>query len=245
MAKEIYAGGRKDESAPSATSRDRRAEAALKAAPGPQTRSDLRRGRRRPGQRSHRAATMPAWKPMPTRSSPWRRRRTPRPPRTRPVTCLVAGLLFRAGRRLARTQPAYARMAEKTRLSTSDTLPGRYRAQRREPAPRRGAAGCRRPPGRRPDPRGISPRPGVRGDPWTWSLLRGLIPMRPTGWPRPTSRTSPPSSPSPSSKGSNRSPRQSALSGYWAAEMAGKSADGRAILKEYAARGVPLPIESP
>ena len=32
---------------------------------------------------------------------------------------------------------------------------------------------------------------------------------------------------------------------FWAAEMAGKDADGRAILKEYAARGVPLPIESP
>ncbi len=36
-----------------------------------------------------------------------------------------------------------------------------------------------------------------------------------------------------------------ALSGFWAAEMAGKGSEGRAILKEYAARGVPLPIESP
>ena len=32
---------------------------------------------------------------------------------------------------------------------------------------------------------------------------------------------------------------------YWAAEMVGENADGLAILKAYAARGVPLPIEVP
>jgi len=37
----------------------------------------------------------------------------------------------------------------------------------------------------------------------------------------------------------------SALSLYWAAEMVGQNAGGPAILKAYAARGVPLPVELP
>lgn len=35
------------------------------------------------------------------------------------------------------------------------------------------------------------------------------------------------------------------LNAYWVGEMQGKAADSRAIVKEYAARGVPLPIDPP
>ncbi len=85
---------------------------------------------------------------------------------------MVASLLFRAGRRLARTQPAYARMADKTRLSTSDIFlvgiavngenPLRD-AARQDTDVRRAVNLIRE--GHRIDPE-------YEADTWTWSLLR-------------------------------------------------------------------------
>ena len=158
---------------------------------------------------------------------------------------LIDGLLFRAGHRLAQSQPAYARMAEKTRLSTSHAflvgiaLNGQdpLRDTARQDSDVRRATDLIR--------AAYHDDPEYEAGPWTWSLLHAMEPeegarMAQTYLSDESARLSramlhrvDPISAS------------AALSLFWAAEMVGKDADAPAILKAYALRGVPLPIESP
>jgi hypothetical protein len=158
---------------------------------------------------------------------------------------LASALLFRAGRRLGRSQPAYAKMAEKTRRSLADTYligvalggddPLRDEA-RRDSDVRRAVDLVLE--AYRADPRS-------EGGAWTWALLRATDPSAAADVARTflhdesgrldlaiRRRVEPTSA-------------MVALACSWAAEMEGKAAEGRAILKEFAARGVPLPIDPP
>ena len=89
----------------------------------------------------------------------------------------MAALLFRAGRRLARTQPAYARMAEKTRSSTTDSdligvaLNGKdplRSAARQDPDVRRAVDLIRE---------AYRDDPSYEATPWAWSLVRAFDPQ--------------------------------------------------------------------
>ena len=243
-AKSIYAGGRKEQRRTAAAGAIRRAEAALKSArarsrdvtfaiaatrlanarmsghhAGVETDAD---GVVALAEEAHAAA--PSYQ-------------------TRSV--LMAALLFRAGRWLARTQPAYARMADKTRSSTTDSdligvaLNGEdplRTAARQDPDVRRAVDLIRE---------AYRDDPSYEATPWTWSLVRAFDPqvadrMAQTYLKDESAQLSrvirsklEPASAS------------AALSLYWAAEMVGPNAGGADILRAYAARGVPLPIDSP
>lgn len=163
--------------------------------------------------------------------------------RTRGV--LVDALLFRAGRRLARTQPAYARMAERTRRSTNDRILIAVAVNGTDPL--RGAA--------RQDPdvrRAVNlVREAYRADPsegatpWAWSLVHAMDPEEGARM----ARTYLENESAQLSRGLQRTlepvSANAAMTLYWAAEMVGQDAGGTAILEAYAARGVPLPIEPP
>ncbi len=244
MAKDIYAGGRKDERRTKATSAIKRAEAALTAARA--RKPDRTFAAAAAGLGAARFAAfhvgldadadaIVSLAESADASAPSHRTRG----------MMIASLLFRAGRRLARSQPAYAKMAEKTRLSTPDNYliaialhganPLRD-AARQDPDVRRAVDLIRE---------AYHADPKYEADAWTWSLLVALDPdegarMAQTYIKDESTRISreilqridPTSAPT-------------ALTLYWAAEMLGKPNDGRAILDAYAARGIPLPTPSP
>ncbi len=158
---------------------------------------------------------------------------------------LVSALLFRAGRRLAQSQPAYARMVAKAGPATGHDLLIGIALDGANPL--RDAA--------RQDSdvrRAVNLIQGAYRDdpeywacPWAWSLVHALDPaagakMAETYFANESAQLS---------RAVERQvkPRlvTTALSAFWAAEMVGKNADGAAILKAYAAQGVRVPIELP
>jgi hypothetical protein len=158
---------------------------------------------------------------------------------------LISALMFRAGRRLAHTHPAYARLAEKTRFSMADgdliafALNGSSplsEAARQDPDIGRAVDLMRQI--YRDDPE-------YEAYPWTWSVIHALVPDEAAKLAQTYHQNE--------SAQISRAIQQRvepvsasvALSLYWAAEMVGQGGNGRAILDAYAARGVPLPIESP
>ncbi len=158
---------------------------------------------------------------------------------------VISTLLFRAGRRMAHTQPVYARMAEQTRFSTTDVDliavalngPNPLRdAARQDPDIRRAADLMRQI--YRDDPE-------YEASPWTWSVIHALDPDEAAK----IAQTSVQNEPAQITRAIQQRVEpvsaSVALSVYWAAEMVGKNADGPSILGAYAARGVPLPIVSP
>jgi hypothetical protein len=158
---------------------------------------------------------------------------------------LMFALLFRASRRLADAHPSYARMAETNRLSTTDSDLIGVAINGANPL----ADAARKDPdvGRVVDLIREMYRddPGYEAVPWTWNLLRAIDPQAAgklahtylTNESAQISRTI--------QKRVEPASASAALSFYWAAEMVGENADGLAILKAYAARGVLLPIELP
>jgi tetratricopeptide (TPR) repeat protein len=161
--------------------------------------------------------------------------------RTRNV--LAGTLLFRAGRRLARAQPAYARMAEKTRLSTTDAdligvaLNGEdslRNAARQDPDICRAVDLIRA---------AYRDDPNDEAVPWAWSLLRALDPQEGARMARTYLDNESAQLSRAIQKCLEPVSASAAMSLYWAAEMVGQEAGGPDILKAYAARGVPLPIE--
>jgi tetratricopeptide (TPR) repeat protein len=244
LAKSVYAGGRKDEMRSRATTAIARSETALKAA----------RARKRDLTFAVAAATLAGNRisgfasgleadPDAIVSLAEEAHSVAPSYRTRGI--LMGGLSFRAGRRLARSQPAYARMADKTRMSTSDTLlvcialngdnPLRD-AARQDPDIRRVVETARA--ASRDDP-----EPFASG--WTWCLLRAFDPQEGARIARTFVQDESARISSAVRRRVEPMSAATALSLSWSAEMAGRADEGRAILKEYAARGVPLPIESP
>jgi tetratricopeptide (TPR) repeat protein len=156
---------------------------------------------------------------------------------------LVDALLFRAGRRLARAQPAYARMAEKTRQSTTDAdligvaLNGEdplRDAARQDPDVRRAVDLIRA---------AYRDDPDYEAVPWAWSLLRALDPQEGARMARTYLDNESAQLSRAIQKHLEPVSASAAMSLYWAAEMVGQDAGGADILKAYSARGVPLPIE--
>jgi len=166
-------------------------------------------------------------------------------PAHRVRSTLIAGLLFRASGRLARSQPAYATLEAKTRRSSGDAsligiaLGGDSAlrdAASKDPDVRRAVDLIRE--AYRKDPK-------YEAGPWSWSMLRASHPQE-------AARMSETYLKDESSQITQAIKRRvepcSAsvpLNAYWTAEMKGKVADSRAVIEEYAARGVPLPIGSP
>jgi hypothetical protein len=158
---------------------------------------------------------------------------------------LIGALLFRAGRRLAGSQPAYARMDQKTRRTTGDTLligvvlhgdnPLRD-AARQDQDIRRAVELIRQT--YRDDPES-------EAGAWTWSLLRAIDPDEAARMARTYLQDESTSISRAIRRRVEPMSASTALTLYWAAEMEGKRDEGLAIIKEYAARGVPLPIGSP
>ena len=161
--------------------------------------------------------------------------------RTRNV--LTNALLFRAGRQLASTQPGYARMAEKTHRSTTDSDLVGDALNGDEPL--RGAA--------RQDPdirRAVDvilsayrDDPEHEASPWAWCLVRAFDPREGDRIARTYLKNESAQLSRQVRSKLEPTSASAALSLYWAAEMVGPDAGGHDILRAYAARGVPLPIE--
>ena len=158
---------------------------------------------------------------------------------------LMYALLFRAGRRLAQTQPSYARMAEKTRLSTTDSdligvaLHGENplrEAALRDPDVRQAVTLIRE---------AYREDPDYEAVPWCWSLLSAVDPDEGARMVQAYLKNESAQLSRAIQKRVEPASATAAMSLYWAAEMVGQNADGPAILRAYAARGVPLPIELP
>jgi hypothetical protein len=158
---------------------------------------------------------------------------------------LVSALLIRAGRRLAQSQPAYARMVAKAGPATGhDLLIGialngenPLRDEARQDSDVRAAVNLIQ--------GAYRDDPEYWACPWAWSLLHALYPAE-------AAKMAETYFANESAQFSRAVERQvkprfvtTALSAFWAAEMVGKNADGPAILKAYAAQGVPLPFEPP
>jgi hypothetical protein len=163
--------------------------------------------------------------------------------RTRNV--LIFAYLFRAGRRLEQTQPAYARMVERTPLSAMDSdliavaLHGESplrEAARQNPDVRQAVDLIREAYRENPDHEVVT---------WTWSLLCPIDPDEGVRMAQTYLKSESAQISRAIQKRVEPASASAAMSLYWAAEMVGQNADGRAILEAYAARGVPLPIETP
>jgi predicted negative regulator of RcsB-dependent stress response len=244
MAKDVYAGGRKEERRTKATTAIARAESALEAARARKrdltfavAAANLAKARMdgyHAGLEADADAIVALAEEAHAAAPSYQTRHS-----------LAACLLFRAGRRLAHAQPAYARMAERTRLSTSDRFLIGVAVNGEDPlrAAARQDSDVRRAVDRIRE--GYRLDPEYEADPWTWSLLHALDPQEGTKMARTYLEDESAQLSIAIERKVEPVSASAALSAFWAAEMAGKSADGRAILKEYAARGVPLPIESP
>ena len=158
---------------------------------------------------------------------------------------LIAGLLFRAGGRLARSQPAYAKLEAKTRRSAGNAaLIGVALG---------GDSALREAVSKDPDVRRAVDliREAYRADPqneagaWSWSMLRASHQEEAAK----LSETYLKDESNQISRAITRRVEPCAasvpLNAYWTAEMQGKVGDSRAVIEEYLARGVPLPIGPP
>jgi hypothetical protein len=160
-------------------------------------------------------------------------------------SALITSLLFRAGGRLARSQPAYAKLEAKTRRSTGDAYLIGFVLGADSPV--REAASID------PDVRRAIDlvREAYRQDPqdeasaWAWSLLRAVYPQDAAKM----AETYLKDESSQISRAIKRrvEPCDASvpLNAYWVAQMQGKVPDSRPVIEEYAARGVPLPVEAP
>ncbi len=245
MAKEVFAGGRKDKRRTRATTAIARAESALKAAQA--RKRELTFAVAAVNLAGARIGGYPAGlETDPDAIVALEEQAYVASPSHRTRNSLLAGLLFRAGRRLARTQPVYARMAEKTRLSTIDTILVGL-AVNGERLPLRDAARQDSDVRRAVDliREGYRADPEYEAGPSTWRLLRAFDPDEGTKMARTYLEDESAQLSLAIERRVEPVSASAALSACWAAEMAGKGANGRAILKEYADRGVALPIESP
>ncbi len=243
-AKSIYAGGRKEQRRTAAAAAIRRAEAALKAASA----------RRRDA-----TFAVAATRLVNARISGYSagvetdadsilslaEQAHAAAPSYQTRSVLTYALLFRAGRRLARTQPAYARMAEKTRSSTTDSdligvaLDGKdplRSAARQDPDVRRAVNLIRE---------AYRDDRSYEATPWTWSLVRVFDPQVADSMAETYLKDESAQLSRVIRSKLEPASASAALSLYWAAEMVGPNAGGTDILRAYAARGVPLPIELP
>ncbi len=158
---------------------------------------------------------------------------------------LIAGLLFRAARRLARNQPAYAKLEARSRRSAGDAAligvalggdSALREAVSNDPDVRRAVDLVRE---------AYQKDPQNEAGAWSWSMLRVKYPREAAMM----SETYLKDESNQISRAITRrvEPCSAAvpLSAYWTAEMQGKVGDSRAVIEEYVARGIPLPIGSP
>ncbi len=158
---------------------------------------------------------------------------------------LIGALLFRAGGRLMKYQPAYAKLEARTRRSAGDAIligvalgrdPVLRDAASKDPDVLRAIELIRE--AYRKDPQ-------YEAGPWSWSMLRPSHPQEAARM----SETYLKDESSLISQAIKRRVEPFAatvpLSAYWTAEMKGNVADSRGVIEEYAARGVPLPIAPP
>jgi hypothetical protein len=87
--------------------------------------------------------------------------------------------------------------------------------------------------------------PNYEAVPWAWSLLCPIDPVEGASMAQTYLKSESAQISRAIQKRVEPASASAAMSLYWAAEMIGQNADGRAILEAYAARGVPLPIETP
>jgi tetratricopeptide (TPR) repeat protein len=158
---------------------------------------------------------------------------------------LIGALLFRAGGRLARSQPEYAKLEAKTRRSTGDAVLIGVALG--------GESALRDAVSKDPDVRRAVDliREAYRKDPpyeagaWSWSLVRASHPQDAAMM----AQTYLKDESNQLSRAIKRRVEPCAasvpLDEYWTAQMQGKAADSRDVIKEYLARGIPLPIEAP